>query len=415
MTIAQTPDTTISRDDPGDDTARRYAYQWTYAAIRACALLDVTVDIVEVFCEHHEDVLLKHRDNAFTGIQVKTRETGGDPWTATEDQIFAACCRFASLENDFPGSFREFVLATNHTFLSNRKTGTCLPYLLELSKAAADEVSADPKLLAHLKKLNRKTGHPKSVCLAAMKKCRCDHSLPKIDHIKQELVNTLAASWDDAANVALPALQQAANALVSECQRASSLDHAQTLPRYITANSTIDSASVREAIQGKRLSAERVQRSLNSSLTSASMLASGTPPRPEIGIAGRTKLDIKLEAGGFSAVSINAAKDLRDKAEFHSLEWMHQFGEREGLRRHDHVRSIALRDAADAFEQSKSTALPFGIAMRDALKAHFQKRRRESTTPLFECLDEHLEGHVYSLTKECKVWWSEPFAIPESN
>jgi len=409
-----TPANTPAVGDPGDDTARRFAYQWTFAAILACGIFDDTMDVVEVFCEHHEDVLLKHGDGTFTGVQVKTRETGGNPWTATEESIFGACCRFVCLENQFPGRFRCFIVATNHTFLSNKTTGTCLPHLLTLAQQAADETSANPTLKRHLTKLNKKTGHPESVCLATLKKCRCDHSLPKLDHVKQELANTLSESWDGAADAVLPSLIRAADGLTAECQRASSLDHAQTLPRYVSVGATAADAAIEAAINGKRLNRERIERVLREALASTSLLASPTPPRPEVAVPGRSKLDVKLNAGGFSTVSITAAKELRDKADYKSLEWMSRLGENEGLKRHEHIRTVVLRDCADAFEQSKTQNAPFGLAMQTALRARFvQRRGQPQGTTLFDCLDEHLEGHAYSLTKECKVWWSETFTIQE--
>ena len=47
--------------DPGDDIGRRFRYQWTYTAAVCCLLLDDQEDVVEVFCEHHEDVLISAR------------------------------------------------------------------------------------------------------------------------------------------------------------------------------------------------------------------------------------------------------------------------------------------------------------------------------------------------------------------
>jgi hypothetical protein len=61
------PDSIPATGDPGDDTARRYRYQWTYAAIVCCLLLDEIDDVTEVFCEHHEDVLIKHADGMCSG------------------------------------------------------------------------------------------------------------------------------------------------------------------------------------------------------------------------------------------------------------------------------------------------------------------------------------------------------------
>lgn len=413
MSQVPTPINVQAADDPGDDTARRFAYQWTYAAILACSVFDDSMDVREVFCEHHEDVLLKHGDGTFTGVQVKTREIGGTPWTATEESIFGACCRFVCLENQFPGHFRCFIVATNHTFLSNKTTGTCLPHLLTLAEQAADETSASPTLKRYLKKLSKKTGHPESVCLATLKKCKCDHSLPKLDHVKQELANTLSESWEGAADASLPALIRAADGLTAECQRASSLDHTQTLPRYVSATVTADAAA-ETVINGKRLNRERLERVLRETLAATSLLAGPTPPRPEVAVPSRSKLDVKLNAGGFSTVSITAAKELRDKADYKSLEWMSRLGEAEGLKRHEHIRTVVLRDCADAFEQTKAQNVPFGVSMQRALRARFLERRAQPHgTTLFDCLDEHLEGHAYSLTRECKVWWSEPFTIQE--
>lgn len=48
------PDRVIALDDPGDETARRYRFQYTWTAIVCCMLLDETRDVVEIFCEHHE-------------------------------------------------------------------------------------------------------------------------------------------------------------------------------------------------------------------------------------------------------------------------------------------------------------------------------------------------------------------------
>ncbi len=99
--IVHAPDVIPATGDPGDDTARRYQYQWMFAAIVCCMLLDETEDIAEVFCEHHEDVLIKHNDATFTGIQVKTRSSGQEMWKAGDPDVLSSCARFAKLESRF--------------------------------------------------------------------------------------------------------------------------------------------------------------------------------------------------------------------------------------------------------------------------------------------------------------------------
>jgi hypothetical protein len=59
-------------------------------------LFDDTQDVEEVFCEHHEDVLLKHCDGMFTGHQVKTRESNQPLWKASDSQIKGGLCEIRS-------------------------------------------------------------------------------------------------------------------------------------------------------------------------------------------------------------------------------------------------------------------------------------------------------------------------------
>ena len=108
------PESAISCNDPGDETANRYRFQWTWAAIMCCSLLEADRDIEEVFCEHHEDVLLKHRDGSFTGHQVKTRGIDQPVWKSSDEPVRNSCVRFAKLERDFPDRFRNFCFLTNH-------------------------------------------------------------------------------------------------------------------------------------------------------------------------------------------------------------------------------------------------------------------------------------------------------------
>ena len=405
--MAPSPDEVVSENDPGDDTARRFAYQYSYAAILACSLLDDTLGVTEVFCEHHEDVLLKHGDGTFSGVQVKTRELGSDPWKTTDPAIHAALSRFVVLENRFPGRFREFVVATNHTFLTGKRTRTDLPHVLQLAKSAADEATCDAALSQLVKRLSRECTCPDSVAFTALKKCRADDSLPKLTGIKKELASAIAERWGHAAEMSHALLSTAADALSAECGRASCLDHEQCLPSYLSVMPGAGTSAAQAAIAGKRLDRARLETVLRAAVESPSLL---TGPLAAFSAAsGDTALlELKLEAGGFSVVSLHSAKDLRDKADYQALEWLSRFGERGGLERRDHIRSVVLRDCADAFEETKTATHPFGPKMRNALYKRLHSRRSSGGATVFDCLEEHLEGYAYVLTGECKVVWSDP-------
>ncbi len=120
LSIARVPDRSVDTTDPGDDTLRRYRYQAGRAAMLGLATLDENSDIIEIFCEHYEDVLLRRRDGRFDGEQVKTRGDDLSPLKAGAAPIQTALQRFITLDTRFPGRFRRFVLSTNVGFWRER-------------------------------------------------------------------------------------------------------------------------------------------------------------------------------------------------------------------------------------------------------------------------------------------------------
>ncbi|MCG3131536.1 MAG: hypothetical protein FLDDKLPJ_02332 [Phycisphaerae bacterium] len=404
MSTIPQPDEVLARGDPGDETASRYRFQWTWAAIVCCMLLDDTEDVVEVFCEHHEDVLLKHRDGAFTGHQVKTRGDDQPPWKAGDEPLLAACARFARLDAEFPGRFRRFCFLTNHT-LYVAGNGQDFAHVL---KQIADATTVDqlPRNVATwLRRVARKAEVTDSVAFAAMSKTVARADLPKLRDVTMRLIHTLADCWPPAADCSHDAVRRAARALIDECGRASSLDHQQLLPAYIVAVVNPEQAELCARINGKRITSERLSLILETGRDSTATLAGDpqafTPP----GQGSTELMHKKLDAGGFSAVSRNSAEDLRNKADYLGIKWTKQYGNTKGLARYDHIRTLVLTDAARAFEATQSGEGHFGPAMREDLKRRFQQRRA-NRDQLYDCADEHLEGVAFSLTAQCKVQWS---------
>jgi hypothetical protein len=163
------PDQTTAFGDPGDDTARRYRFQYTWAAIVCCMLLDDTQDIVEVFCEHHEDVLLKHRDGKFTGQQVKTRELNQPLWKAGEAQVKMTCARFVQLDMRFPGYFRAYRFLTCHPFYVANNSQS-LGYVLAQINAAPNIDDLPSSVRAWLRRVAREAEASETLAFDALKK-----------------------------------------------------------------------------------------------------------------------------------------------------------------------------------------------------------------------------------------------------
>lgn len=395
---------TLDEDDPGDETARRFRYQWTWAAIACCQLLDPLELCDEIFCEHHEDILVKLSDGRFRGVQVKTRDSTQDAWRIGDEGVDKSLARFCHLEQQFPGQFESFRFLTNHSLFSGAN-GKDLQFVLKQCRDCSDFANLPATAARLARKLASETGCPDSAILAALRKTTADDSLPKLADVNTRLVSTLTERWARAHDLSYAALIRAADHLVSECFRASSLAHEGLLPAYLPASSKPAEVGVLARIAGKRIDLARLQAVLESGLDVTLTLATDPSKLLEPGGGDRALLHRKLEAGGFSVVSQNSAADLRDKADYLGLVWTKKFGREDGLQRHAHIRSLVLSDAASAFEAVKAASDPFGVAMLGNLRSRLSQRRTGGAQ-VYGCSVEHLEGIAYSLTSECQIQWS---------
>jgi hypothetical protein len=393
----------MADSDPGDETSSRYRFQWTWAAIVCCMLLDDTEDVQEVFCEHHEDVLLKHRDSLFTGHQVKTRRDDQPPWKANDEAVLKACARFAKLEAEHSHLFRRFCFLTNHPLYS-AGNGNDLSYVLQSIKDVATVADLPKNVVRWIKRVARDADVTEAVAVTAMSKTIAKADLPKLHDALMRLIDALAQCWYAAAECSHQSVRRAAQALIDECGRASSLDHEQLLPAYIIAAMEPDD-QIAARIDGKRMTLERVQAVLEAGRDSTATLE-GDPAQSITPGEGSTELlHKKMDAAGFSAVSRNSADDLRDKADYLGIKWIKKYGNSKGLPRYNHVLSLVLNDAARAFEATQTEGDSFGPEMRERLRVRFRERRIAGDQ-LFDASDDHLEGIAYSLTAQCKIVWS---------
>jgi len=397
------PEDTLAQGDPGDDTANRFRFQYTWAAVVCCMLLDGTEDVEEVFCEHHEDVLLKHSDGSLSGHQVKTRSDDQPPWKAKDDAVLSACARFAKLEGEYPGRFRSFRFLTNHP-LHSANNGQSLPYVLQSVTDAATIADLPSVVASWIKRIACDADVDESIAFAATKKTAAKADLPKLRDVAMRLIDTLAQCWARAGDCSHEAVRRAARALIEECGRASALDHEQLLPAYVVAAATPDD-NIASRIDGKRMTFARVEAVLEQGHDSTATLDGDPTLRIQPGEGSTELLQEKLDAGGFSAVSRNSAVDLRDKADYLGIRWTKQHGIPAGLARYDHVRTLVLSDAGRAFDAMQTDEDRFGPAMRDDLRRRF-RQRRDDGDQLYDASDDHLEGIAFSLTAQCQVVWS---------
>jgi HEAT repeat protein len=171
---ATNPLSELDTSDPGDDTQRRFRFQATVAAMNSLALLDEEGELVAIFCEHHEDILLVGRDGKVVAKQVKTRaehlpalRLGG-----LDTPVRSALVRFIKKDLEFPGQFDRFVLETNVGFMDEAGDGHSLPRLLRMVQDAGsdDEALSDKDTGKRIAELALDAGVDTAVVLTTLRK-----------------------------------------------------------------------------------------------------------------------------------------------------------------------------------------------------------------------------------------------------
>lgn len=413
MTQQLTPANTVPSEDIGAETGYRFGYQNAWAATLACALIDEPVEFTELFCEHHEDILLKQANGKFQGIQVKTRQLAGAPWKADDEGVFKSLCRFVLLDAQFPNQFAKFVFVTNHFFFETSPSGKNLPHVLAEAVKVPSVASAPTIVIRLANKLAKKMKRSTEEVLSTLKKTNCTADLPKLNDSRKVLRESIIRAYPPAQDAVFSVLEKVASQLIAAVRAASSLEHLDSLPAYLCLLNDAEAVEGRRRIEAKLFGPERIRKVLQESLSTSSLLGGVIPDVAVPAGEARNRLEKKLEAGGLSVVSINLATDLSASALHRFLEWRERFGEKEALRRYHHLKTLVLKDCASAHEDTKNDQELFGRKMLESLRARLTTRVQAGSAAVFDCREEHLEGCAYELTGACKVWWSKLFNLNE--
>jgi len=393
-------------NDIGDEISNRFRYQWVLSAIMCCSLLDQNDDVQEVFCEHHEDVLIKHLDGLFTGIQIKTKASDQSLWKTSDEAIISAFTRFVILDKQYLEQFRAFKFITNHPTQSS-KTGQDVTFILSKVSESNNYISLCSIAKTLVKKISKKAGIAEEQVFNSLKKVSLSHDFPKLHDATWRLIGTIVLVWDKANGISYEGIVRASNNLINACFQASSLANKDLLPAYLPVSSNAIKKDTQERIAGKTFNRQRVYNILLQGLDEKIALSCDPRNLENIRTGNTELLRKKLAAGGFSAVSSIYAEDLRDTADYAGVCLIQKFGYNQGLKKYHELCLKVQGDAAKEFEKNKKSNELFGLEMlsslRDTLKNRFFSTEQEQ---LYGCSLEHLEGLAYLLTSQCKIMWS---------
>lgn len=421
MNVTPSPANTLSLTDPGDDTQRRYRYQAFYAALISLELLIEDTEFEEVFCEHHEDTLIKKKNGKFVGIQVKTRQPGRDPFKADEEQIINSLCRFVEQDIQFPDCFEKFIIATNYTFWNEEKENSRnLYYLISLAQEACINSSATLRkglsnCVNQIKKCLEKRGNKgidQESILDVLQRIELEEELPKFDDIESRLAKQIPDFFTEAGETGYDDLLYAARGLINRMFEAGSLQHVSGRTMYFSLFSNHKQMKTASIIDGKRISKTVVEQVLKERIHSNVLFSTRNHIPIEELPKGFRKTELKMAAGKVSANNIRNAKDYKYSTETLLNRWIHKYGTSKASRQFDQLKLIISSECQEVYDQKYSIEKPFGHEMLIDVRERIRNRITKEPDLFFRCTYEHLLGVVGILTEMCEVWWSEEFDIP---
>jgi hypothetical protein len=410
------PDQVVNLTDTGDEVRRRFHCQDTYAAILAIDMLLPESEVQEILCEQHEDVLVKRKDAKFSGVQVKTRTVGQQPFKTMDDEIVTAIKRFVSMEQEYGAHVSQYVLATNCGFWHEKLNGSNLLHLLKTIKAPGAKI--DDLKSAPFSKLAKKvlgSVSPDYALLFATLRKVDVQDIPGIADIESRL-RDLVARLTQLKDRPYADIARVATALIRSMHDAANLSHQDARRDYFAVLVNPQQVRDRAKIDGKRISRELLERLIASACAPSVLLAT----HGNVSVAqlpkGMQVVEQKLAAGEVTVANVNLMKDHKYSAELLLANWLYKSSPEEADRRYQHVRTAVNTDCQEAHDATVGNGSePYGQAMLKDVRARIHQRYEREKASLFDCSYEHLMGIAGVLTEDCTVWWSKPFNIVKEN
>lgn len=403
------PDIVVSKTDKGDDIQRRFRYQCTYAAILSLYMFETDSIIEEVYCEMHEDILLKLKSGKFCGIQVKTRENHLGPFNLDDSEIKKSIIRFIQHESKFEDKFEYYTIATNAGFSKDKNK--CINSLIELARKddITELLKPRSKSKAWIQGIAKDANCNEKKVIKVLSRLRLYGAISSIDDIQFKLTQKLAELLQ-LGNETLGSLKILSDNLILMHIKASSLANQSILSEYFILCKDPEEEELKAIISGKKVTRKSIEDIiLKFQAEPITLIIKDSTGIPEI--TGVKKLEKKMDAGGISYDNIQLAKDQKYSSESLAASWIHKFDQNEAEKRYDQVKLIINNECQEAFDESLKPTELFGTEMLISVRKRLKDRYFREKESFFDCKYDHLLGVAAILTEECKVWWSQKFDI----
>ncbi|MBO9562967.1 MAG: DUF4297 domain-containing protein [Niastella sp.] len=408
--VLSSPDSTLSPNDPGDEVLHRFRYQISYAAILSLMMADGRSDIIEVFCEHHEDILVKSADGSFTGIQIKTRNINLHPFNLDDEAVFNTFKRFVVLNEKFPDKFKAFSIVSNHGF-DTTKPAVCIETLIRLIKEGATLTGRKNK--GFINKLVKECDCTQDRVFNTISKIRT-RSYCALNDIHSKLVNQVKIC-SDLKGLTESKIEELADSIIGKHFKASSLEFDSEKIHHAYILGELDENGEIEAIvSSKCFTKDNFSSWLRREKGQPVKLLLKDRMAIAAGIDTHRRLEIKMDAGGIDSDNIELIRTLKFAFEQHAASWLYRDSAEVADGRYSQILLIIQNMCKEIYDELQLNANnEKGTEMLVTVRAKIKARQENDPALFHDCLYEHVLGVVGVLTESCKIWWSPKFNISE--
>jgi hypothetical protein len=367
-----------------------------------------------VYCENHEDVLIENDDGKFVGVQVKTRELRLPPFRSTDEPFMKAVRRFSRLVQLFPDWFTAFRFATNHRFWDDAEIPANPVYLTRFlrDRGGVKHLRADNVVRAYLLSVCTDGQAKEEHLVAALLRLNLASHGSDLRHTYRDLVDAIGQTRGLASTCTLRTVYRIADNLIHRIVMASSQHLGGSVADLYKADADMEEVRGRLLLAGKKLVLADVESVIDESLPESAsnlLVTSGFVPA-ELLPPGMDVMRQKLAAGGVQQARVGVIEDSVASIQKRYLEWGYKDEVKEANDRLQHLQALVRDDCAEAQVQASGESNPYGAQMYLLLRARLRERLLGADA-LFGCGERHLLGVAGTLTEDCKVWWSDPFAV----
>lgn len=409
MVSDASPTEKLSENDKGDDTLRRFRYQCTYAAIISLNMFSENSTIEEIFCELHEDILVKLKTGRFIGIQVKTRENHLGPFAIDDIEIKKSIVRFIQHESRFQNYFDHYTISTNAGF--SKAKNKCLQTLINFALDNRPDELLKPRTKSKtwIKEIAQIANCKDKEVIHVLSKLKLYDKISSLQDIEYNFINKLAEILH-LKNETLGLLHLIANNIIIHHVNASSLSNHEALSEFYILCKEHEKTEIREIINSKRVTKENLTNIIERLRTEPiSLFLKDNNSIPKN--FDNKIMEIKMDAGGISYDNIKLAKDQKFSIEALTTSWLYKYDQIEAVKRYNQVKLIINTECQEAYDEEEQKDKSFGSNMLKKVRLKLRERYKTDAVSFFDCKYEHLLGMVGVLTEECLVWWSEKFKI----